>query len=231
MQSPSPPAALLFDFDGTLIDSAKSVLASIAHALEVTGIRPVVPLGPELIGPPLRKTLSTLIGTDDARQIDRLAAAFRETYDEQGFRQTEVYAGVPALLETLHGAGIGLFIATNKRIAPTRRILEHLGWQSWFAGVYALDAITPAAAHKTALVAEIIERERLSAAACWMCGDSAEDRQAATRNALQFFAAAWGYGEAGASLDGSRTLTSPLQLLDYAGLRSGDQTHSAGRTP
>lgn len=224
MNASSPPAALLFDFDGTLIDSAKSVLASIAHALEVTGIQPVVPLGPELIGPPLRKTLSTLIGTDEAGQIDRLAAAFRDVYDRQGFRQTEVYAGVPALLETLHGAGIGLFIATNKRIAPTRRILEHLGWTPWFTGVYALDAITPAAANKTALVAEIIARERLGAAACWMCGDSTEDHQAAMRNALQFFAAAWGYGEAGRGKsggreDGARILTNPLQLLDYVGLR------------
>ncbi|MFM8518170.1 MAG: HAD family hydrolase, partial [Nevskiaceae bacterium] len=47
------PAAILFDFDGTLIDSAPSILASYAAALEQTGLKSVVPLTPSLIGPPL----------------------------------------------------------------------------------------------------------------------------------------------------------------------------------
>jgi phosphoglycolate phosphatase len=226
------PAAIIFDFDGTLIDSAHSVLASIAQALEVTRIPQVVPLGPQLIGPPLRKTLATVIGSEDPQQLEQLAAAFRDAYDQHGYRQTEIYAGVAALLETLHSADIALFIATNKRILPTRRILEHLGWQQWFAGVYALDALTPPAAHKRALVAEIIQRERLDAAASGMCGDSAEDQQAATSNALRFFAAAWGYGEATSAGDPLHCLTQPLQLLEHAGLSQQSSTHhSAGRTP
>lgn len=226
MNLTSRPKALLFDFDGTLIDSAQSVLASIAQALEATGLAPRVPLGPELIGPPLRKTLATLVGPDSAT-LDRLAAAFRASYDAHGYRQTEVYAGVPQMLESLHNAGIALFIVTNKRIAPTRCILDHLGWRAWFTGVYALDALEPAAPNKQALVAEILVREGLTAETTWMCGDSLEDRESAAGNGLDFFAAAWGYGQATETETAAlpvRALSDPLALLMHAGVHAGVQT-------
>lgn len=226
------PTAILFDFDGTLIDSAQSVLAALRGAFDTLGIRTSVPLEPTLIGPPLRQTLRVLAGNDDPELIDALAAAFRATYDETGYRQTEVYAGVPEMLTGLASAGIALHIVTNKRVAPTRRILAHLGWAGWFRGVYALDALTPPAAHKPALVATVLEREQLAIESTWMVGDSDEDRRSAEGNALRFWAASWGYGEAGTSVrqapahDVTRradtprlgVLRKPLELLQHAGL-------------
>ncbi|MBU3672191.1 MAG: HAD family hydrolase [Sinobacteraceae bacterium] len=190
------PAAILFDFDGTLIDSAPSILASYAAALEQTGLEAVVPLTPSLIGPPLLTTIGTVLGTDDEATRQRFAAVFREQYDLAGYRQTIAYEGVPALLEGLHEAGVRLFIVTNKRIAPTRRILEHLRWDHWFRGVYALDALQPPAPNKKTLVREVLQRESLRAADTWMVGDSREDQSSAEGNALRFFAAGWGYGQA-----------------------------------
>jgi phosphoglycolate phosphatase len=101
------------------------------------------------------------------------------------------------MLATLVEHRISLHIVTNKRIAPTRLILEHLGWTAWFEGVYALDALEPAAPHKTALVQQVMRRESLDASRTWMVGDSAEDRSAAEGNGLRFFSATWGYGAAG----------------------------------
>ena len=135
------PAAILFDFDGTLIDSATSVLAGLRHALACASIEPRCTLDSSIIGPPLRLTLAKLAGSDEAVLIDRLAAAFREYYDSDGYRHTEVYDGVPTMLQALNAAGIALYIVTNKRILPTLRILDHLGWRTWFASVYALDAL------------------------------------------------------------------------------------------
>ena len=149
------PRAILFDFDGTLIDSATSVLASLDHALKRSNVTPVVTLDRALIGPPLRETLATLTGSDDAALLDILAQAFRDDYDTRGYTRTEVYAGVPEMLQGLQTQGIALHIVTNKRIAATRRILEHLGWTAWFAGIYALDALEPAAPNKPHLVAEV----------------------------------------------------------------------------
>lgn len=212
------PTTILFDFDGTLIDSAASVLASLAHALNREGITPAVPLAHSLIGPPLRQTLATLAGRQEPALIDALAQAFRADYDSRGYLHTEVYAGVPEMLRQLHGASIALHIVTNKRIAATRRILDHLGWTPWFAGIYALDALAPAAPNKQHLVAEVLRRERLEPPSTWMVGDSAEDRRSAEGNALRFFAASWGYGSAAADDTTVSSLTTPAQLLHAAGL-------------
>lgn len=221
---PNRPAAILFDFDGTLIDSAQSVLAALRQALDTVGVQSAVPIEPAIIGPPLRQTLRMLAGREDPPLIEALAAAFRSAYDETGYRTTEVYDGVPEMLGSLASAGIALHIVTNKRIAPTRRILSHLGWTDWFTGIYALDALTPPAPHKLSLVATVLERERLVPASTWMVGDSSEDRRSAEGNALRFWAASWGYGEAGTA--GGRSpeagtvgvLRAPIELLGHAGL-------------
>jgi phosphoglycolate phosphatase len=154
-----------------------------------------------------------LLGRDDPTALAALIAAFRTDYDEAGYRATTVYAGVPELLDGLTAAGIALRIVTNKRIAPTRRILEHLGWMPRFAGVHALDATLPPAPHKPAMVTAVLHEAGLPATTTWMVGDSAEDRRAAESNGLRFFAAAWGYGAEAAADRRADALTDPLALL------------------
>ena len=207
----SGPRAILFDFDGTLIDSAPSILAGLGRALVREGVQPVVPLSPSLIGPPLPRTLATLAGSAEPALIERLAAAYRDDYDSAGYRQTAVYAGVEDMLHWLGTAGIALHIVTNKRIRPTRLILDHLGWERHFRGVYALDALQPAAADKTALVREVLQRESLSVESTWMVGDTADDQRAAQGNGLRFLAAGWGYGLAADDAAAER-LQSPAAL-------------------
>ncbi len=202
------PAAVLFDFDGTLIDSATSVLAGLQYALTSASVEARCALDASIIGPPLRLTLAKLAGSDEPALIDRLAASFREHYDTGGYKHTEVYEGVPAMLQTLHDAGIALYIVTNKRILPTLRILDHLGWRTWFKAIYALDALQPPAANKPQLVASVMLKHELAAARTWMVGDSEEDRRSAETNGLRFFAASWGYGgAAGAGLKTPAELT------------------------
>lgn len=207
------PRAILFDFDGTLVDSAPGILEGLGRALAVHGVNPVVPLEASIIGPPLRHTLARLAGSEDVELIERLAAAFRDEYDTRAYRATQAYPGVGAMLETLQTAGVALHIVTNKRIAATRLILEHFAWMPRFAGVHALDSRTPPATHKPALVRAVMDEYTLAAATTWMIGDSAEDRRAALENRLRFFAAGWGYG--GAAGD---ALAEPKALLRAAGL-------------
>lgn len=207
------PAAILFDFDGTLIDSATSVLAGLGYALTSASIEPRCALDASIIGPPLRLTLAKLAGSDEPALIDRLAAAFREHYDSDGYKHTAVYKGVPSMLQAFNAAGIALYMVTNKRILPTLRILDHLGWRDWFASVYALDALQPPAPNKPALVAAVLKKHELSPEKTWMVGDSEEDRRSAETNGLHFFAAQWGYGSAGGA-----GLSKPAELALAAGL-------------
>lgn len=187
--------AVIFDLDGTLVDSAPGILVSLGQAFAACGLEPSAPLTPALIGPPLRETLAKLCGGGcDAALLDRLVTTFKRHYDSQGYRETQAFPGVEAMLRTLTAAGLALHIATNKRALPTRLILDHLGWAGLFDYVYALDRFVPAPPHKAALLARLLTDAGLAAGQCAYVGDRAQDQHAARANQLRFFWAAWGFG-------------------------------------
>lgn len=201
----------LFDFDGTLIDSSPSILASFATALARLEITPVVALDQSLIGPPLRTTLRRLTGIEDADRIESVVDAFKQDYDTDGYRQTLAYPGIDEALRALHAGGNRLWIVTNKRIVPTRKILAHLGWDRLFEGVFALDSFSPSEPNKRVLVARVLHENGISVTAAMMVGDTLEDAEAARENGIEFRGAAWGYG----ALD-ARNTDGNLQLLSQA---------------
>ena len=212
---------VLFDLDGTLIDSAPAILASYRDAFASTGHRPVIAIDAGIVGPPLLETLRMLAGTCDAAVIDALAAGFKASYDSSGYQATTAYAGVSELLHELAGAGYSLSIATNKRLHPTRLILDFLGWQRCFAHVYALDLFTPRLPDKASMLQRLISDQGIPPATAVYIGDRAEDGLAATANQLPFIAATWGYGSLSpAELAPGWKLASTPQAL-AALLRSG----------
>lgn len=188
-------APVLFDLDGTLIDSAPSILASMGAAFAELGAEPVCPLEPSLIGPPLIPTLHKLRGdAPGGPTVEELAAAFKAHYDREGYRGSVVIEPMPALLDELAAQGRELFIVTNKRLHPTLLILEHLGWRPRFRGVYALDALTPAATSKAQVLQHVAATHGLPVARCWYVGDRDEDAEAATAAGLPCLRVPWGYG-------------------------------------
>lgn len=185
---------VLFDLDGTLIDSAAAILASYRDAFARAGVTPARPIEADIVGPPLQETLELLTAGGTPEQITALAAAFKASYDSGGYRHTEVYAGIEAMLEALRAAGCRLSIATNKRLHPTQLILRHLGWSQHFDAVYALDLFEPRLPHKAAMIARLLADRGIALAEAVYVGDRAEDGEAATANRLPFIAATWGYG-------------------------------------
>ncbi len=185
---------ILFDLDGTLIDSAPAILASFTAAFAQTGIAPARPIDESVIGPPLPETLQLLAGSDDPALIARLVDAFKASYDTTGYQATAAFAGVGELLAQLNAAGLSLSIATNKRIHPTRLILEHLGWHKYFAHVYALDLFTPRLPNKAAMIERLLADQGIAKEQAIYIGDRSEDGESADANALPFIAVTWGYG-------------------------------------
>jgi len=185
---------ILFDLDGTLIDSAPAILASFHDAFAQTGIAPARAIDASVIGPPLTETLQLLSGSDDPALVARLAEAFKASYDSEGYKATAAYAGVGALLAELAGAGLSLSIATNKRIHPTRLILAHLGWSDFFSHVYALDLFTPRLPDKAAMVGRLLADQAIAKDQAIYIGDRSEDGESADANGLPFIAVTWGYG-------------------------------------
>lgn len=185
---------ILFDLDGTLIDSAPAILASFRDAFAQTGITPVRAIDASVIGPPLTETLQLLSGSVDPALVARLAEAFKASYDSTGYQATAAYAGVGALLAELAAAGRHLSIATNKRIHPTRLILAHLGWSDFFSHVYALDLFTPRLPDKAAMIGRLLADQGIAREQAIYIGDRSEDGESADANGLPFIAVTWGYG-------------------------------------
>lgn len=185
---------VIFDLDGTLIDSAPAILESFRTVFAETGRVPVRPIDASIIGPPLLETLALISGSQDPALLRDLATRFAASYDTAGLLSTTAYAGVDEALRQVHRAGMTLHIATNKRIFPTRRILAHLGWEALFEHVYALDLFEPRLPDKTTMIGRLLSDQAISRDAAIYVGDREEDGLAAEGNHLPFLAATWGYG-------------------------------------
>ena len=135
-----------------------------------------------------------LSGSSDGATIEALASAFKASYDTTGLLQTLDYDGVGDMLRTLAESGRRLHIATNKRIHPTKLILQHLGWTELFKNVYALDLFEPRLKDKAAMIARLLADRQIPVADAVYIGDREEDGTSAASNALPFIAATWGYG-------------------------------------
>jgi phosphoglycolate phosphatase len=177
---------VLVDLNGTLIDSAPSILECFSRVFGAAEFTPQITLGPELIGPPLGEMLSRIVGSDDPILIGRLSTAFRECYDCVDHRSAAVYEGVNEALEQLAGVGARIYVMTNKRMEPTRKIISWLGWSNYFLGLYSADALDPALPSKSAVLKRVIDLHRIDVASAVDVGDRDEDKAAAMSNDLPF---------------------------------------------
>ncbi|MCR6687147.1 HAD hydrolase-like protein [Pseudoxanthomonas sp.] len=202
---------VLFDFDGTLVDSAPAILTCFEQALSAHGLPAFRPIDASLIGPPLRQTLEAVSGCQDPQLIDALAASFRELYDSRVCLQTPAYDGCQHMLHALKARGLRMAIATNKRLAPTRSIIAALGWQDLFVEVMASDSHPGRYAHKAGMIGALLSDLGIEASAAIYVGDTPADGCAAAANGVEFWPVDWGYGRFEPS---ERPLATPRHLLE-----------------
>jgi len=191
-----PFEAVVFDLDGTLVDSRRGIEATLRAALSEIGVDvEPPPLGAQL-GLPLDGLIASLGASLDAQQRVAVRAAFVRHYDATGWLDCDLYPGVRAVLTELRGRGIRLFVVTNKRRAPTLAILRHHALASLFEAVYTLDSRMPRFPSKEAMAQACMRDHALRPLTTLVVGDSGEDRFMAQALDTPFAAAAWGYGDA-----------------------------------
>lgn len=204
---------IIFDLDGTLIDSSEGILSAFKGAFDATGIKLAHPLTANIIGPPLRQALQLLSGLNEPTELDRLTTAFKYNYDSEGYRKTVVFPDVLNMLAEFSAMKIPLYIATNKRLKPTLLILEYLQWADYFSDIYALDSLSPPAKDKTALLGYIIKQHFFDPHTTYYIGDRTEDYDAAIKNKIHFAFASWGYGEGQPKDYVIKSYKTPIKLL------------------
>jgi phosphoglycolate phosphatase len=196
---------VLFDLDGTLTDSRAGITASIRHALDRLGHPcPDDDALATYIGPPLRGTLSTLLGTTDQTVIETALAHYRARYDDVGLFENRVYDGVPEMLEHSARRARALFVATAKPLHAATRIVAHFGLARHFQSVHGAEPGGRFDA-KADLLAYLLATGVIRAETSVMVGDRGSDITAAKINGIRSIGARWGYGEsrelAGAGAD------------------------------
>jgi phosphoglycolate phosphatase len=108
-------ANLLFDLDGTLTDPEEGITGCIAHASEALGVpAPNRTFLRRFIGPPLRESFASLLGTNEQSRIERAVSLYRERFADVGIYENEVYPGTADALRNLVAAGHCLYVATSK---------------------------------------------------------------------------------------------------------------------
>lgn len=209
---------LIFDLDGTLVDSLSGISASLNHALASSGmlihdmaaVRGFIGNGARILverGAPA--------GTDET-SLSLLEQAFKSHYDLNWAGGTALYNGVTLLLEQLQNDGYSMGVLSNKPHAFTETIVARLFPSIRFSMVLGQrDGIShkpdPTGALEIALAFNLTPQD------CSIIGDSTVDLATAKNAGMRAIAVTWGFHDRGPLLEAGADLVfdSPSQLAEY----------------
>jgi phosphoglycolate phosphatase len=209
---------VLFDFDGTLADTAPDLAAAVnqlraergMERLSNEAVRPYASMGARGL---LRIGFGLTPGDAD---YPSLRDAFLERYAECVCVDTRLFPGMPELLHELESRDIAWGIVTNKATRFTDRIVESLRLRP--DCVVCGDSTPHTKPHPAPLLraAGVLQ---LSTAACWYVGDDLRDIQAARASGMHAVAVEWGYhspDNAGPrAWNADLVISRPLELIDH----------------
>jgi len=187
--------ALVFDFDGTLIESAPEIRDCVNILMEEYG-RPVLTLPQieKMIGRGVaflvEEAFEATGGLPD--DFDAALAHFIDIYNNAPIDETPVYEGVPETLARLHDAGHVMAICTNKLYTPTVKILEGLDFMRFFAVVTGGDTF-PVRKPDPGHLLGVLERLGVEREGAIMIGDSPNDIGCAIAAGVRSIAVTYGY--------------------------------------
>ncbi len=184
--------ALIFDLDGTLIDSKPGIVGCLRTVLDARNMGDQGPLE-RFVGPPVEVWTAELLPDASEEVRAQLASDYRACYDREGWKNNSVFVGVPEMLIQLREKGFPLFVCTSKHQHFAVRILDRFELSGLFTAIYG-DKIDYASHHKEDLLAMLLLERSINANSAWMIGDRIFDFQAARANQVCSLAAGWGYG-------------------------------------
>ena len=179
-----PAKGVIFDLDGTLIDSYQALFLAFRHTYQNMGL---TPLSSEevsrVLGHGLASTFRDLLGEEHVPEAMRL---FRQKYEEVLRPYTHLLPGAREVLEALHGRGIRLAIATNKLGQFARELFEHFGLEKLFAVIVGDEDVSQNKPNPEMLL-HAIEKMRLKKEEVIFVGDSPIDIQTGKNAGVRVF--------------------------------------------
>ena len=189
--------AVIFDLDGTLVDTAPDILAYLNEmlaelgrpALELDAVRMMIGDGVKSL---MMRGLNASGGIPDDLDIDRLFYRYLERYSQEPIRVSRPYPGMVDALQSLSDAGIRLGVCTNKPQLPTDRLLAGLRLDRIFGAAIGGDALSTRKPDPTHLLA-VLERLDVGPDRAVLIGDSETDLKTARATDIPCILTRFGY--------------------------------------
>ena len=222
MNKPLPQtiAGVLFDLDGTLLDSAPDLYAALLAQCVEEGVEPP-PFAPvrQVVSRGARAVLRCAFAGRGDLGVEELLPRFLQQYQQVMARQTRAFDGVDDLLARLEAGGLRWGIVTNKAAFLTDELVSRIGWARRASAVVSGDTL-PVKKPDPAPVLLACERAGVAPAHSVFVGDDERDIQAGAAAGLFTVAVTWGYLDGGdphawgadAVLDHPAALAALLQL-------------------
>ena len=209
-----PFDVVVFDLDGTLVDTAPDLTAALNHALVALG-RPPVPAEDvrHMVGHGARALLSKGLaasGDYDAALVDRGFPLFLDYYGAHIADGSRPWPGIEAALDALAARGVRLAICTNKGEALSRLLIDTLGWGGRFQAIVGGDTLPVRKPDPAPVLAAIAKAGGGRAA---FVGDSISDTDAARAAGVPCVALTFGFSDRPADQLGASVLIDHCNAL------------------
>ena len=205
---------VLLDLDGTLIDSAPGITATLAWTFEQLG-EPIPSPSALLkyVGPPLLQSFETIGGMSEAEAHQALAV-YRERYLAHGVTNVSAYDGIAETLAAVKASGLPSSLATSKPESLARLALTHLGLMD------SIDVMTGASEDETRSEKKDVVALALQRLAAFgadlsnpvMVGDRFYDVEGAAANGVPTIYVDWGYGSPAEQVGAVAVVSTPAEL-------------------
>lgn len=186
---------VIFDLDGTLLNTIADLAAAANHALQVNGFPTHAPEAyPYFVGNGVRKLLWRVL-PEEARSdemIDRLMVDFKEYYGEHLYVHTQPYNGISELLQQLRANDVQIAVASNKYQAAVNRLIDHFFGDLHWAAIWGQREGIPVKPDPS-IVFGILSEVPTPKAKVLYVGDSGVDMTTARRAGVTSVGVNWGF--------------------------------------
>ena len=184
---------LLFDLDGTLIDSSECIYAVYTKLFtELNMPDPPIEVKRTFIGPPVETVMKNYV---PASELKRVVARFRTLYEYVDLKKTnKVYDGVEEMLATLKKKGKRLFVASTKNEQKAKAIIRLMNLENYFDGVYgSRDDIGRSS--KLDVLNALAKENDVDKTDCILIGDTHFDAEGAQEFGIPCAIVTYGFGQ------------------------------------
>jgi phosphoglycolate phosphatase len=182
----------IFDFDGTLVDSAVAIKHCYLKVTEKLIPERINFVKNILIGPTLEETTRTIITNKNLHLKNEFMKEFQSQYDSEMVLETPIYRNVSDVLQKLKNNGDSLSVLTNKRAIPTHKLIKHYKWDNFFDWVACMDEYPDLKNKSELLKKQDIPKKNYSK--ILLVGDTLNDGITAEKNEIDFIKVNYGYG-------------------------------------